>query len=95
MFSSGCLQTFSERVCYYNNNTHLTMKKNVGKLDKMIRLLAALLMAVLVITGLVKGAVAVILVIAAVILLVTSLTGFCGLYTLLGMSTCPVKSKSE
>jgi hypothetical protein len=71
------------------------MKKNIGNLDKMIRLLAALIMAVLVITGIVKGTLAILLVIAAVILLVTSLNGFCGLYTLLGLTTCPVKSKSE
>jgi len=71
------------------------MKKNVGKTDKMIRVILALLLAVLVITGVVEGTLSIVLVVAAAILLFTSFMSFCGLYTLLGISTCPVKKKTD
>lgn len=64
------------------------MTKNEGKVDRIVRGLA----------GVVGIGVAVALqgawwILGAVgaVLLVTGVTGFCGLYTLLGVSTCPVK----
>jgi hypothetical protein len=71
------------------------MKKNVGKTDKMIRVILALLLAVLVITGVVEGTLGIVLIVVAAILLFTTFVGFCGLYTVLGISTCPVKSKTD
>lgn len=61
------------------------MKKNVGKSDMIIRIVLGFTIAGLGIYfeswwGLVS-----------IIPLVTAFTGFCGVYTLLGISTCPVK----
>lgn len=63
------------------------MRKNMGALDRTIRTLLALVMAVLVLAKVVHGTLAYILVIITVIFLVTSLLGFCPLYVLLGIST--------
>lgn len=63
------------------------MKKNVGKLDRIIRLALAVLVAVLYFTNVISGTLALVLGIIAVILLVTSLIGTCPLYMLLGIST--------
>ena len=63
------------------------MKKNMGQTDRIIRFLAAVLIAVLYFTHVITGTLAIILGIIAVVFLVTSLIGFCPLYTLLGVST--------
>ncbi|MDY0199488.1 MAG: DUF2892 domain-containing protein [Bacteroidales bacterium] len=65
------------------------MKSNVGKTDKVIRVIIALLIAALGVYykswwGLV-----------AIIPLATAMFSFCGLYTLLGINTCPVKEKEK
>ena len=67
------------------------MKKNIGITDKGIRLLIAIILAVLVITNVVIGTWAIVALIAAVLLLLTSLINFCPLYALFGKSTCKVK----
>jgi hypothetical protein len=69
------------------------MKKNMGAGDKTIRTLLAIVMAVLVFTKVVHGALAYVLAIFAVIFILTSLIGFCPLYVLFRISTLP-KSKS-
>ena len=63
------------------------MKKNMGLFDRTIRLLAALAIAVLLIAGVIKGTWAIILAILAVILVLTTLVGYCPLYTPMGVST--------
>ena len=68
------------------------MKKNIGNTDKLIRLMLALLVAVLYYTGVISGTVAIILGVIAVVLVVTSMVSFCGLYTILGINTCKTKT---
>ena len=63
------------------------MIKNMGKEDKVVRIVAALLVGILVITGVLKGAVAVILGILAIVFLATSYIGTCPLYLPFGIST--------
>ncbi len=63
------------------------MKKNMGKTDRIIRLILGVLFAVLYFTGTVTGTLGIILLILAAIMLVTSLIGFCPLYTLLKLNT--------
>jgi hypothetical protein len=65
------------------------MKKNMGRLDRTIRLVAALALLVLVIAGAVKGTLAVVLVILAAIFVLTTLLGFCPLYVPIKASTAP------
>lgn len=67
------------------------MKQNVGKTDKIIRILIAIVLVTLYFTNLVTGTLGIIFLVAAAISLVTALVNFCGLYSLFGMSTCPLK----
>lgn len=70
------------------------MKKNMGAVDRTLRTLMAVILAILVLAGVVKGTLAYILVIVAVVFLATSLFGFCPLYVPLGITTLGRK-KSE
>ncbi|WP_456429666.1 YgaP family membrane protein [Rhodocaloribacter sp.] len=63
------------------------MKKNMGSVDRIIRLVVALVLGVLVFTGTVSGTLAVILGIVAVIFLLTSMVSFCPLYAPFHLST--------
>jgi hypothetical protein len=65
------------------------MKNNVGNLDKIIRISAGLLSVVL---GIVFHWGFYIL---AAMLIITAFTGFCGIYALFGMSTCPRKTPAK
>lgn len=63
------------------------MMKNMGRLDRTIRLLAAVVIAVLLLAGAVKGTAGIVLIVIAVILVLTTLIGFCPAYVPLKMST--------
>ncbi|MFH1025260.1 MAG: DUF2892 domain-containing protein [Nitrospirota bacterium] len=67
------------------------MKKNMGTIDRIIRLALAVVIIVLYLTGIVPGVIGIILIVIALIFAVTSFIGFCPLYTLLKISTCKVK----
>lgn len=69
------------------------MAKNVGKNDKTIRLIAAIVIAILILTGVLTGAWAWILGIVAVFLALTSVISFCPIYKVLGISTSPKEEK--
>ena len=68
------------------------MKKNMGSADRIIRTILALVFAVLYITGTVTGIPGVILIVVAGVFLFTSLASSCPLYSLFGLSTCPIES---
>jgi hypothetical protein len=63
------------------------MKKNMGTADRVIRALAAIAIAVLLLTGQIEGIVATLLGVLAVIFLGTSVVGFCPLYFPFKIST--------
>lgn len=63
------------------------MKTNMGKWDKVLRFLLAVAVALLVYYDVLQGPLAYILVVVAVVFFLTSLTGFCPLYGLLGISS--------
>lgn len=63
------------------------MKKNMGMVDKTVRLVLAALAVVLYFLGAVKGTLALVVLIIAILLVVTSLVSFCPLYTLFGWNT--------
>ncbi|MCX2740928.1 YgaP family membrane protein [Pontibacter anaerobius] len=65
------------------------MKKNMGSTDRVIRLIIAVLIAVLYFTGTLTGTVGILLLVFAGVFVLTSLVGFCPLYTLIGIDTCP------
>ena len=64
------------------------MKKNMGALDRVVRLLVAVVIGILLFKGILSGLLATILGLLAVIFLITSAIGFCPLYKLIGVSTC-------
>ena len=66
------------------------MKKNVGNVDKSIRILLAIAVALLYSFDAIEGTLAYILMAVAIILLVTSLLNFCPLYRLLGINSCKI-----
>ena len=63
------------------------MKKNMGAVDKIIRILLAIVVIVLYLNGSITGVAAIILGIVAFVFIVTSLIGFCPLYAVLKIST--------
>jgi len=63
------------------------MKKNMGTVDRVVRLILAGAVLVLYLTGVISGTAAVILGALAVVWVVTSLLGFCQLYLPLKIST--------
>jgi hypothetical protein len=67
------------------------MKTNVGSMDKVIRIVLALIFAGLYFTGTVTGTMGLVLIILGGVFLVTALVGFCPLYVLMGLNTCPAK----
>ena len=67
------------------------MTKNIGSKDKIVRITIAIILVALYALGVLSGTVGVIALIVAVALVVTSLVGFCGLYKIFGINTCPVK----
>lgn len=65
----------------------------MGSTDRIIRLIAALIMAVLYFTGVVSGTLGIVLLVLSAVFVLTSLVSFCPLYTIFGMSSCPVEKK--
>ena len=63
------------------------MKPNLHPIDRLIRLLAAAIIAILYFTETISGTIAVILGIVSIIFAATALISFCPLYKLLGIST--------
>lgn len=63
------------------------MKHNMGSLDKGVRVIVAVVLAIFIATGHITGLAAIILGALAVIFIVTSLIGFCPCYALLHINT--------
>ncbi len=63
------------------------MKKNMGSADSIIRVIVAAVVAFLIFKGIITGTVAIIAGIVAAVFLLTSVVGFCPLYTIIGLST--------
>ena len=70
------------------------MKKNMGNADRIIRILIAGLIIGLYFTNVISGTLGIILLAFAGIFILTSLVGFCPLYSLVGLNTCPRKIDS-
>jgi hypothetical protein len=71
------------------------MKKNIGVADRIIRILIAIVIAVLFFMEFITGTLGIILLIVAGVFLITSMMGFCGLYKIFGIRTCPAKAPKE
>ncbi|MFI0432788.1 MAG: DUF2892 domain-containing protein [Candidatus Nanopelagicales bacterium] len=66
------------------------MQRNEGNVDRIIRVVIAVVaFGVAVVVG-IGSVVGIVLAVVGVVMLVTAAVGFCPLYRLFGMSTCPV-----
>jgi len=63
------------------------MKKNMGTIDRIIRVIIAAVIAVLFFTNQITGTLGIFLIILAAVFLLTSLISFCPLYLPLGLKT--------
>ena len=67
------------------------MKKNMGTIDRTIRLIVAIVFAVLYFTNIVTGTLGLVLVILGAVFVLTSFISFCPLYLPFGINTCKTK----
>lgn len=67
------------------------MKKNMGYADRLIRLLIAVVIAVLYFTNIISGTVAIVAGAIALIFIITSFISFCPLYLPFGFNTAKKK----
>ncbi|QQS30052.1 MAG: DUF2892 domain-containing protein [Sphingobacteriales bacterium] len=65
------------------------MKKNMGNLDRIIRITVAAVIAILYFMNIISGTVAIVLGVLALIFALTSTISFCPLYLPFGISTRP------
>jgi hypothetical protein len=63
------------------------MTTNIGTVDRIIRLVLAVAVAILYVTGAISGLLAVILGVLAAVFLLTGVIGVCPLYAVLHLST--------
>lgn len=68
------------------------MKLNMNAADRIVRLLIAVVFAILYFTNTVTGTLGIVLLVVAAIFTLTTVTGFCPLYRIFGISTCKVKN---
>lgn len=71
------------------------MKKNVGTVDKYIRIGAALVIIALYVAKVISGTVGIILLVVAGLLILTSFISFCPVYWPFGISTRGTEDKRE
>lgn len=63
------------------------MQKNMGNIDRIIRILVAIAIILLWYTGMISGTLAIVALVIAGIFVLTSWMNFCPLYTVIGLST--------
>ncbi len=68
------------------------MKKNMGGIDRIVRLIVVAVVAILYFMGTITGTLAYVLLGLSAIFVITSFVSFCPLYSLFGLSTCKTKS---
>lgn len=65
------------------------MKKNMGNIDRILRIIVALALGALYFMEIVTGTLGIVLLVVGVVFLLTSFVSFCPLYTMFKMSTRP------
>jgi uncharacterized membrane protein len=67
------------------------MKKNMGTVDRIVRVMIAALVAFMYYNKIITGTLGIILLVLAGIFVLTSLVSFCPQYSLFGWNKCPSK----
>ncbi|NJC25601.1 YgaP family membrane protein [Neolewinella antarctica] len=65
---------------------------NMSKIDRGLRIIVAFAILILYYTGSISGVSGTVGLVLSAVLLGTVMFGYCPLYTMLGISTCPTKS---
>jgi hypothetical protein len=85
---------FPARLCGATPHRRMQANQNVGRTDRIIRAATVAPLAIVVAAVLGVGTTGgLIALVAAAIMLGTAAVGFCPLYRLLGISSCPVASR--
>lgn len=71
------------------------MKSNVGTVDKLVRLTLAVVIIVLFYLGVFSTVFGLVMLGLALVLAITSLVGYCGLYRIFGINTCKAPKKDN
>ena len=71
------------------------MKKNMSNVDRIVRIILAAIFGVLYFTGTVTGTFGIVLLVLGAVFVLTALVNSCPLYSLFGISTCPVEIKKS
>lgn len=64
------------------------MKKNMGGLDRSLRVIIALIITLLYFNEIISGTLGIVLLVLAMVFVLTSLVSFCPLYVLFKLNTC-------
>lgn len=64
------------------------MKKNMGTIDRVARVIVAIIIAVLFFTKVITGTLGIVLLVIAGVFVLTSLISFCPLYVPFSLNTC-------
>ncbi len=67
---------------------HMNNKKNVGKIDSIVRYIIAALLVIAYAMGWISGLLGIVALVVAVVMVVTGFIHLCPLYRLFGISTC-------
>ena len=65
----------------------MNIKKNVGNVDRIVRLVLAIILAALYFTGAVSGTLGIVFLVLAVVFALTAAVSICPIYLLVGLST--------
>jgi len=74
-------------LIFVENLTIKIMKPNMGTVDKVLRILVAIVLIVLYYQGIISGVLAIVLLVFAGIFILTSFLSFCPMYLPFGIST--------
>ncbi len=69
------------------------MKKNMGGVDKLVRIIVALIFVLLYFKGIVTGVLGIVLLVLAAVFVLTSLISFCPLYLPFSINTTKKEKK--
>jgi hypothetical protein len=67
------------------------MKANMGTLDRILRIVLAIVFATLFFTETISGTWGIVLMVLAIVFALTSVVSFCPIYSPFGISTCSTK----
>ena len=81
-------QIFGLHTTHHQTFKSYSMKKNMGSTDKLLRVLVAVVIAVLYVTGVIYGTLGIVLLVLGIVFVLTSMVSFCPLYVPFGINTC-------